>query len=241
MGRKSKRAKQASEVLKVARTRRGSARIFDGFGKESLWRRMDICATRLRVRKQKNCTEDKCEKTPKAKLHNPRPTAKRLGKQNGVAVSRNPALSSCLDVRRTKAIGAFEHQLSLTGSLTHRAVCSIAHNFKVGSGRTLRRHYNESNNHAETEMMEDRNPRGRPSEVNSKEMQSKFLNFLESRKYHVTVRSVELWLQKERGTTSKASAQKLMQAVGCRRVRANVKPKLQHKHVLRRFIYCYNR
>ena len=89
--------------------------------------------------------------------------------------------------------------------------------------------------------MENKRRPGRPTEVTAEPIQSKFLRFQASRKYHVTVRSVELWLKEECGTASKASAQKLMQSEGCRRVRVNVKPILLHKHMVSRFHYCWKR
>ena len=87
--------------------------------------------------------------------------------------------------------------------------------------------------------MEDKRSPGRPTEVTAEPIQSKFLSFLVSRKYHLTVRSIELWLKQERGTASKASAQKLMQSVGCRRLQINVKPKLLHNHMVSRFHYFW--
>ena len=90
-------------------------------------------------------------------------------------------------------------------------------------------------------MVEDRRRDGRPKEMTSEELRNKCLEYVSSRKYHVTVRTVANWLKSVRGTGCTDSARKLIHALGCRRVRVNLKPKLERKHILSRFLYCWER
>ena len=64
---------------------------------------------------------------------------------------------------------------------------------------------------------------------------------MSSRRYNVTVRSVESWLKGQRTTVCKDSAMKSLSSVGCHRVRVNVKPKLEPKHIVNRFMYFWER
>ena len=67
------------------------------------------------------------------------------------------------------------------------------------------------------------------------------MQYLSARRYHVTVRTVESRLKDQRSTACKDSAMKLLSSVGCRRVRVNVKPKLERKHIVNPFMYCWER
>ena len=117
----------------------------------------------------------------------------------------------------------------------------IASAFSIGTGQTLRRYLRKLDDGNTIEVVEDSNRSGRPIEVTSQEMRDKFLQYLASRQYHVTVRSVHMWLKAERGTGCTDSATKLLNSVGCRRVRVHVKPKLSRTHMLSRFLYCWER
>ena len=91
------------------------------------------------------------------------------------------------------------------------------------------------------EIMEQIPQLGRPTEIETEPLQRQFLEVLASSKYRFTVRSVEAWLKECRGSASKTPALKLLNSVGCRRARLQIKPKLLTKHIVRRFNYCQNR
>ena len=91
------------------------------------------------------------------------------------------------------------------------------------------------------EIYEDHARSGRPAEIISEEMKNKFMEFLSSRRYHITIRSITSWLKRTRTTGCNKSSVKLLNSVGCRRVRVTVKPKLERKHILNRFMYCWER
>ena len=57
----------------------------------------------------------------------------------------------------------------------------------------------------------------------------------------MTIRSVTTRLKSVRSTSSTELAIKLMNYVGCRRVRMNLSPKLERNHLLCRYIYCWER
>ena len=241
MGRKSKRGKKLIEILKTARKQRGTARKFDGFDKDSPWRQKNLCSTRLRSRKTKCIEVDTAEYSRNRKEGNQSQKRKAKNKDDNANITRKRETPTGLAVRRTQAIGALQYRLSVAGTVRENEISNIASTFNIGSGRTLRRHYQNFRDGTGEGFIEDQNKSGRPVQVTSKENQAKFLQFLASRKYHVTVRTVECWLRKERGTGSKDSALKLMNSVGCRRVRVNIKPKLTQNQLQSRFIYCLER
>ena len=105
----------------------------------------------------------------------------------------------------------------------------------------MRRYVEKAKTGTEIEIMEQAPRLGRPTEIEIEPFQKQILEFLASRKYHVTVRSVEAWLKACRGSASKISALKLLNSVGCRRVRLQIKHKFLKKHIVRRFNYCWNR
>ena len=112
---------------------------------------------------------------------------RRLRKADRVRKSRKgtPALS--LAVRRTKSIGALEHQSSLEESVKNDEFSNIAQFFNIGSGRTLRRQYQEFKTTSEIGSVGDERRPGWPTEVTAELIQPKILSFLASRKYQVTV------------------------------------------------------
>ena len=93
------------------------------------------------------------------------------------------------------------------------------------------------------EIYEDRPRSGRPAEIVSEELKKCFLQYLSSRRYHATVRGIASWLRKTRSTGCTDSALELLNSVGCRAmfVCVCVKPKLERKHILNRFLYCCER
>ena len=144
-------------------------------------------------------------------------------------------------VLRAKAVGAAEYILEKENVLRNKQANDIASKFCIGSGRTLRRFMARTDSDMTIELYEDRARSGRPSEITCKNLKISFLQYLASRRYHVTIRSVVSWLKSVRTTGCTDSAIKLLNSVGCRRVRVNVKPKLERKHILNRFIYCWER
>lgn len=94
--------------------------------------------------------------------------------------------------------------------------------FKIGIGHSLRQHFQNFNDAVDVRFVKDKNRRCQPVQVGSKEIQSKFLQFLSSRKYYAIVRTVECWLSEENGTVSEDSARKVMNSVGCCYVRVKI-------------------
>ena len=96
---------------------------------------------------------------------------------------------------QAKADGAAEFLIKKEKILSKGNAHDIAALFNVGSVRTLRRYISKMCTDMDIEVYVDRARSGRPSEITSEEMKTSFLQYLASRGYHVTVRSVTRWLK----------------------------------------------
>ena len=230
MPRKCKCAIQSAEALKVARCSRTTVHYFEGFSPESIWRRYLTEGTRSRNRK----TFLKYEHSMKKSL-------KKIEKKKrrSIAESSTKYRSSTQAILRAKAVGAAEYVRPEEKVLKNLKANEIASAFNIRSGITLRRYIRRLDSETSIEMVEDLPRTGRPKDITSEELRQKYLEYISSRIYHVTVRSVANWLKSIRGTGCTDSARKLVQALRCRRVRVNIKPKLQRKHTLSLFLYCW--
>ena len=232
MPRKSKRAKQSAEALNLARRKKPSPRVHEGFLESSEWRQ--LCTNEKRYRKR--TTRDEIE--PVVKQRTKTLTEKKLNMRK--RTTRSSILPS-KTILRAKAVGAAEYTIWKEKCLKKDQADDIASLFNIGSERTLRRYISRVNSDMAIEMYEDRPRSGRPTEILCEDLKDSFLQYLASRRYHVTIRSVTSWLKLTRNKGCIDSAIKLLNSVGCRRVRVNVKPKLERKHILNRFIYCWER
>ena len=93
--------------MTLARKSRGNSRIYNGFARDSLWKQVEICTTRFRLRKEKSTVLKHSEHSGR------RSNVKRFRIEDRVRKSHKVTIASSLALRRTKSIGALEHQLSL--------------------------------------------------------------------------------------------------------------------------------
>ena len=96
---------------------------------------------------------------------------------------------------QAKAVGATEFVIKKEKILSKGNSHDIAAVFNIGSVRTLRRYISKMDTDMDIEVYVDRARSGRPSEITSEEMKTSFSQYLASRCYHVTVRSVTRWLK----------------------------------------------
>ena len=137
MSRKSRRGKKLIEILKTARKQRRTARIFNGFEKDSLWRQTSLSSTRFRSQKTKCIEVDNAEYSPKRKECAENQKRKAKKKDVIVNLARKKENPSCLAVRRTQEIGALQYRLSVAVTVRENEISNIASTFNIGSGRTF--------------------------------------------------------------------------------------------------------
>lgn len=134
-------------------------------------------------------------------------------------------------LNRAKAVCAAELYIQKEKVLKNKEAHGVVSLFKIDSGRILLRYISRLDSDVAIEIFEDPARSGRPSEVVFEYLKNYFLQYLASRSYHVIIRSVERWLKSRRSTSCKDSAMKLLSSVGNPRVRLNIKPNVEVKHV----------